>query len=163
MGSVFCISEKQLAIDIPAQRFCWLLGVLQISLENIKLGTKSLKVPGTYTQRGNEDEDGKHCVAFPGLRNLHGFQKCHSGNKWEMPLVFLLGNLERSVSEARWALTQACVWCMGSFGDVTLVVYFTVHIWKDPYSDIIYDSNLKFAKYVNLFLFLWWSCDVALH
>lgn len=82
MGSVLCIGEKQLAIDYHQHRgSAGFLGVLQISLKNIELGMKSLKVPGTYTQRGNEDQDGKHCVAFPGLRNLHAFQKCHSGKQ----------------------------------------------------------------------------------
>lgn len=108
MGSVLCIGEKQLAIEIPAQRLCWLLGgFTDIIKKNIELGTKSLKVPGTSTQRGNEDQDGKHCVAFPGLRNPTCFSEMSLWEEMRNAFGFSAGKCGKKC-EARWALIQDC-------------------------------------------------------
>lgn len=58
---VFCIGTKQLPWTDQHK------GSLAF------LSFYSLKVPGIYTQKMNEEQDGKHCVALAGLRKLHAF------------------------------------------------------------------------------------------
>lgn len=40
MGSVLCIGEKQLAIEIPAQRLGWLLGGFTDIIKKYRIGNE---------------------------------------------------------------------------------------------------------------------------
>lgn len=150
---VFCIGEKQLAMDMAAHGLCWLLGFSQISLKDTGLGRSPLKcLFGTYTQRGNVEQGGKYCVALAGLRKWHAFQKCHSGRQWEMRYYHWF-------FWKMWKGFDSCAWlCLCDFECI-----FSVHIWKQPYSDIISESNLEFAMHFRSFVSLGWSWEMSSH